>query len=332
VIYTMKDTKHEMNATRTDSLESGPGIVAPVSELIRTRPDIGTTGFAPSGKVSTHQFGTNRSVFSGRGMEFDESRIYQPGDDVKTIDWRVTARTGEVHTKLFREERERPVFVLLDCRHMMHFGTRVRFKSVLAAHIAAMLCWVGVDGGDRVGGFVLGQRGLRDFPATRNRTGMLAFMHAMSEATRTVEPDPSMEPSLSQAVRRMRHVCRPGTLAFIISDYSDLDDIAQGEIKRLSVHAHVTNILIYDQLDEALPYRGDYRISDGESVACLGQLGSKQRNEYASAFAERREQIESMSRKRAMAFHAMSTDVAPSTVLHPHRGKTSRRNLKRSSA
>lgn len=306
---------------KRNSQKPGTGIVATVAELIGTRPDIKATGFAPSGKVSTHQFGMNHSVFNGRGMEFDESRIYRPGDDFRTIDWRVTARTGEVHTKLFREERERPVFVLLDCRSMMHFGTRVRFKSVLAAHIAAMLCWVGVDGGDRVGGFILDQRGLRDYPATRNRTGMLAFLHAMSDATVTVEPAAVSETSLSRAVRRMRHVCQPGTLAFIVSDYSDMDDITEAEIKQLSMHAYVTNILVYDQLDEALPYRGDYRISDGEQVASLAQLGSAYRDAHALEFAHRREQIESMSRKRAMAFHALSTGAEPRSILHPHRSR-----------
>lgn len=299
------------------------GIVATVAELIATRPNIMATGFAPSGKVSTHQFGMNRSVFSGRGMEFDESRIYRPGDDFRTIDWRVTARTGKVHTKLFREERERPVFVLLDCRSMMHFGTRVRFKSVLAAQIAAMLCWVGVDGGDRVGGFILDQRGLRDYPATRNRNGMLAFLHAMSDATCPIEPAAVAETSLSHAVRRMRHVCRPGTLAFIISDYSDLDDITEAEIKRLSMHAYVTNILVYDQLDKVLPYRGDYRISDGEQVVSLAQLGSKYCHAHALEFTRRREQIEAMSRKRAMAFHAVTTDTEPASILHPHRPRFS---------
>jgi len=314
---------------KSHSQESATGVVASVAELIGTRPNIAATGFAPSGKVSTHQFGMNHSVFSGRGMEFDESRVYQPGDDIRTIDWRVTARTGEVHTKLYREERERPGFVLLDCRRMMHFGTRVRFKSVLAAQIAAMLCWVGVDGGDRVGGFVLDQRGIHDYPATRNRSGILAFMRAMSDATAKQAPAGVAEPSLSQAVRRMRHVCRPGTLAFIISDYSDLDEITQAEINRLSVHAHVTNILVYDQLDEVLPYRGDYRISDGEGVASLARLDSKYRNAHALAFTERRETIESMSRKRAMAFHALATSAEPVSILHPHRAQTSQSNFTR---
>jgi len=321
-----------MARTKAEAAQPSTGVVATMAELINMRPSRAATGFAPSGKVSTHQFGVNHSVFSGRGMEFDESRIYQPGDDVKTIDWRVTARTGEVHTKLFREERERPVFVLLDCRSMMHFGTRVRFKSVLAAQTAAMLCWVGIDGGDRVGGFVLGQTGLRDYPATRSTTGMLTFMHAMSEATLPTDAPAGAELPLSLAVRRMRHVCRPGTLAFIISDYSDLDDIALAEIKRLSAHAFVTNILVYDRLDEQLPQRGDYRISDGQQVVSLDQLGPKPFRHHAESFAWRRDQVELMSRRRAMAFHALSTSDDPRSILHPHRRQPAQLQRRRASA
>ncbi|MGA9575306.1 MAG: DUF58 domain-containing protein [Lysobacterales bacterium] len=294
------------------------GVNTSVEELIATRPDLSTSGFAPGGKVSTHQFGVNHSVFSGRGMEFDESRVYQPGDDVKTIDWRVTARTGEVHTKLFREERERPVFILLDCRRAMHFGTRVRFKSVLAAQTAAMLCWVGIDGGDRVGGFVLDQCGLRDFPATRSRTNMLGFMRAMSDATRSQE-SVAEELSLSQALRRLRLVCRTGTLVFIISDFDDLDEIALAEIKRLSLHAHVTNVLVYDPLDLELPARGDLKVSDGDRVLSLQQLGAQQRDSHTRDFAERRELLKNVSRKRAMAFHALPVSAEPKSILHPHR-------------
>ena len=128
-----------------------PGIEISPAELILARPDRAITGFAPGGRVSTHMWGANRSVFHGRGMEYAESRAYQPGDDIRTIDWRLTARSNEVHTKLFHEERERPVYLLLDLRAMMQFGTKNRFKAHLAAEIAAMLAWVGIDGGDRVG-------------------------------------------------------------------------------------------------------------------------------------------------------------------------------------
>ncbi len=302
------------------------GVVASVHELVRSRPNRAVTGFAPGGKVSTHQFGTNHSVFRGRGMEFDESRMYQPGDDNRSIDWRVTARTGKVHTKLYREERERPVFVLIDCRRMMQFGSRVRFKSVLAAHVASMLCWVGIDGGDRVGGFLLTPHGLKCFPASRSRTGMLTFLHAISNATHIDrQHDPSAqgtnepEPTLANALIRLRKVCLPGSLAFIVSDYSDFDASAEMELKRLSVHTHVSNLFIYDPLDAMLPERGDYRVSDGDQVLSLDNLGNVQRKSHEMAFENRKDRVAQLSRQRSMAFMTVSTADKPERVLHPHR-------------
>ena len=310
--------------------QSDHGVVASVHELVRTRPDRAVTGFAPGGKVSTHQFGTNHSIFRGRGMEFDESRAYQPGDDNRSIDWRVTAKTGKVHTKLYREERERPVFVLVDCRSMMQFGSRIRFKSVLAAQIASMLSWVGIDGGDRVGGFLLTPQGLKSFPPSRSRTAMLTFLHAISAATGmqsvhsnaselTGETERNAEPTLSQALLRLRKVCRPGSLAFVISDYSDFDDAAETELKRLSLHAHVSNLLVHDPLDALLPARGDYRISDGDGVLSLGQLDQAQRSAHEQAFETRKDRIAKLSRQRCMAFLPISTADDPECVLHPHR-------------
>lgn len=308
------------------------GIEASFPELIRARPDMNMTGFWPGGKVRTHQFGSNRSVFRGRGMEFDEARIYQPGDDVKTIDWRVTARTGTVHTKLFHEERERPVLVLVDCRSMMHFGTQVRFKSVMAAHVAAILCWVGIDSGDRVGGFLLDQKGLRGFPATRNRSGMLTFLNGISGATHTLAPGVDAELPLHLAIRRLRHVSRPGTLAFIVSDFCDLSEQTENELKRLSLRAQVANILVYDRLDEALPGHGDYRVSDGDAVIALSGLGDRQFRDYRSAFNNRREKLEALSRQRRMAFMSLATGDSPDDVLRLQRGHLSGQSLRRSAA
>ncbi len=315
------------------------GVVASVHELVRARPARAITGFAPGGKVSTHQFGTNHSVFRGRGMEFDESRMYQAGDDNRSIDWRVTARTGKVHTKLYREERERPVFVLIDCRRMMQYGSRVRFKSVMAAYVASMLCWVGIDGGDRVGGFLLTSTGLKCFPASRSRSGMLAFLPAISEATHIesqLSPfagnSDTKEPSLAHALIRLRNACLPGSLAFIVSDYNDFDTLAETELKRLCVHAHVTNLLVHDPLDAVLPAKGDYRVSDGEHVLSLGHLSEAQRIFHESAFELRKERVAQLSHQRSMAFLAVSTADKPESVLHPHRKHAARARAVRSAA
>lgn len=317
----------------TDNADN-TGLTAPFSTLVRSRPDRRTTGFAPGGKVRTHQFGTNRSVYRGRGMEFDEARIYQPGDDARAIDWRVTARTGKMHTKLFHEERERPVLILADLRASMHFGTRVQFKSVLAATSAAELAWVGIDGGDRVGGFILLPNGVRSFPATRNTSAMLRLLKALSEGTKPEDEagGETAELPLHSAVDRLRQVARPGTLVFIVSDFADFDERTERAIKRLSMHAHVTNVLVHDQLDAMLPH-GNQRISDGDHVTLLAALGRDSIEHYARAFRDRRERLERICRQRGMSFLAIPTSASARDVLAPHRkGASARQRPERNAA
>ncbi|OQP83563.1 hypothetical protein BTR14_22205 [Rhizobium rhizosphaerae] len=292
------------------------GIVATLPELVRVRPQRGLTGFAPSGRVATHQWGANRSIYRGRGMEFAESRLYQPGDDVKSIDWRVTARTGHVHTKLFQEERERPIVILTDMRSMMQFGTRNRFKSNLAAEVAAMMAWTGHDGGDRVGGLIMTRDGLRDFPAARTRRSVLGLLEALAQETRLERPS-GTEMTLAHALRRMRHRNRPGTLAFVISDFSDFGDEAETELRHLAVNAHVTNIQISDPFDAALPPRGG-RLTDGEHALAVSALGGRTLERYAQEFETRKERLERVSRRHGMVCHALQTPDDPSWILHPH--------------
>ena len=292
-----------------------PGIEITPAELIRARPDRALGGFAPGGRVGTHLWGANRSVFYGRGMEYAESRAYQPGDDIRTIDWRLTARSDEVHTKLFHEERERPVYLLLDLRNSMQFGTKARFKAHLAAEIAAMLAWVGLDGGDRVGGFILTRAGLLEFPAARTRRAMLAFLHAASEATRLDHPA-GAETGLPVALRKLRHVCRPGTLAFVVSDFADHGAEVERELRRLALRAHLTMICVFDALEACLPPQGG-RISDGAAVLSVAGLGGAALDRHATAFAARQAALARLARKAGIAWHAMDTAGDPRTLLFP---------------
>lgn len=309
----------------TDSTDL-TGIIATLPELIRIRPNKGVTGFAPAGKVSTHQWGSNYSVFKGRGMEFAESREYQVGDDVRNIDWRVTARTGKTHSKLFQEERERPVNLLVDMRAMMLFGTRVRFKSNLAASVAAQLAWVGHDGGDRVGGQILTRWGIADFRAARTRRAVLRFLEALSVQTE-LEPSTFSDNStrtgkplaLGEGIHRLRKTCRPGALVFIISDFSDFDDNTAKELVRLSATTHVTAIQISDALDQALPPQG--RVSDGQSVVALGNLSKAQRAAYATAYHYRCQQLAQTCQQHSIVLHQLQTDDEPTVILKPRRSR-----------
>ncbi len=300
------------------------GIVAELNELIRIRPSKAVTGFAPSGKVSTHQWGSNQSVFKGRGMEFAESRGYQIGDDVRNIDWRVTARTGKTHTKLFQEERERPVHLLVDMRPMMQFGTRVRFKSNLSAMVSAQLAWVGHDGGDRVGGHIVTSDGITDFRSARTRRAVLRFLEALSLNTHLTSDNENNKnqkqpPTLAQGIHRLRKSCRPGTLVFIVSDFSDFDEHTAKELVRLAKHTHVTAIQINDALDQSLPPQG--RLTDGQSVVALGALSKQQLALYEQAYQHRQQQLDKICRQNGIVLHHLQTSDDPSVVLKPRRTK-----------
>ncbi|MFG1478421.1 DUF58 domain-containing protein [Xanthobacter sp. V4C-4] len=308
------------------------GLVASLEELVAERPGENVGGFAPGGKVRTHQFGGHRSSFRGRGMEFDEVRAYQHGDDIRTIDWRVTARTGKAHTKLFQEERERPVLLLVDARRAMRFGTRDCFKSVLAARAAAVLTWVAIAGGDRVGGVVLTPLQLAAFRPERSRRRILHFVKAVAAATADGFGDEAeavaAEPALAEAIARLRAAARPGTLVFLASDFADFDAAAARELNRLAQASQVTAVFVHDPLEARLPPPGSYRVSDGAAVARLETGRSDLAAAYAARFAARRARIELFCRQHGMAFVPLETGQDAADLLHPERlgaGRPARR-------
>ena len=131
-----------------------------------------------AGKIRALQTGQYQSPFKGRGMEFDEARLYQAGDDVRSIDWRVTARTGKPHTKLYREERERAVILCVDYRAPMFFATRGAFKSVIAAKLAGILSWSASHNGDRLGGLIFSETTHQEI---RPQRGKLAVLHYLQQ-------------------------------------------------------------------------------------------------------------------------------------------------------
>jgi uncharacterized protein (DUF58 family) len=128
--------------------------------------------------IRSLQSGGYLSHFKGRGMEFDEARLYQHGDDIRSIDWKVTARTGKTHTKLFREEREKPVFISVDNRPAMQFATRGVFKSVQALKLAALLAWAAHHQGDRIGGQIFSSAGCQELKPQNGKHAVLHFLNA----------------------------------------------------------------------------------------------------------------------------------------------------------
>jgi uncharacterized protein (DUF58 family) len=238
------------------------GVAVQVDDLIALRFRAKPLELGATGRARETQVGPQMSRFRGRGMEFAESRAYQPGDDVRTIDWRVTARTGRPHTKLFQEERERPVILLVDLCASMFFGTRRAFKSVVACEAAALVAWAALARGDRIGALLVAGDGHRELKPAGGRRGVLRVLRALALLARHDTHRSSTEDDrLAEALERARHVARPGSLVVVISDFHGFGADAERHLTRLRQHNDVMACWITDALELAPPppgrsYRG----------------------------------------------------------------------------
>lgn len=241
--------------------------------------------FAPRA-VKSQLNGAERTRFRGRGMDFEEVRLYQAGDDVRSIDWRVTARTQVPHTKLYREERERPVFVLVDQRAPMFFGSQRCFKSVLAAHIGANLAWAALSNSDRIGGLVFGDAGQRDIRPRRSKHAVLELLHQLQEFNQQLRsPVASAETkSLSLIFNDARRMAKPGCALFIVSDFHDYDQACEQQLFELARHTDVTLVHVFDPLEKQLQSNSRLTVSDGVSRLQLPTDDPRFQQAYKTAY------------------------------------------------
>jgi uncharacterized protein (DUF58 family) len=275
------------------------------------------------GPIRAHRSGGYLSNFKGRGMEFDEVRPYMPGDDVRSLDWRVTARTGKTHTKLFREERERPVYVSVDYRQAMFFATRGMFKSVMAARLAALVAWSANRHGDRVGGQIFTANAHYD---VKPRTGKQAVLHLfkrladLSTPTGTPHDDVARTgSSLEEALIRLCRHARPGSLIFLLSDFRQLSPTAEFHLQRLARHCEVVLLFIYDRLESQLPHRGRYRLSDGRRELTVNAADERYRLGYQQKFRQRQEHLHHLALKYRMRLIPCQTTDDPVRILQTAR-------------
>jgi uncharacterized protein (DUF58 family) len=235
--------------------------------------------------------GTHISRIKGRGVDFEEFRAYQPGDDIRSIDWRVTARVGRPFTKVFREERERPVIIGVDQSHNMFFGSQVAFKSVVAAEAAAIICWTTVDNGDRVGGVVFGDTRQDLVKPRRSKRSALRFLNALAACNQELV-DKHLDrvddaACLRKALEQMYRITRPGSNVYLISDFNGWDEACASYVQQLALHNSMTCVLIYDALEENLPRPGVYSITDGQARSSLDTHLRSVREHYHKDFDRR---------------------------------------------
>ncbi|TSA38217.1 MAG: DUF58 domain-containing protein [Methylococcaceae bacterium] len=264
--------------------------------------------------ATNRQSGQYNAHFKGRGMAFDESRLYQPGDDIRSLDWRVTARTGKVHTKVFKEERERPIFLSIDNRAAMHFATRGVFKSVQAAKLAALLAWSAHHHGDRIGGQLFSEQQCLEFKPQNGQRAVLRLLNALSKPT----PAPTTRLDLSHALARLTHHAHPGSLVYILSDFRGLTDKTLTHIINLSHHCEVALLFIYDPLERQLPSQGQFHFTDELRTLLIDADDTLALNNYQQQFTQRVETLSQLARqKRISLLHCCTTDDPLTCLTQP---------------
>ena len=289
------------------------GIHVTLDELIQARLSAQRLRLAPRNSARAQRGGAHLSRFRGRGIDFDEVRVYQPGDDIRSMDWRVTARTGRPHAKVFREERERPVLFAVDLGASMQFGTRVAFKSVTAAKVAAFWAWCAARHGDRVGGVLLRDHASVEYKPRVGHAGVLQLLSAMAEPVRLSTSAP--EQGVAQMLQRLRSVAHPGSLIVWISDFQGLNAAHESALSELRRHSEVVAVQIYDDLEAQLPPPGRYNVSDGRQTLAFDAADPVLRSAYQQHFVQHTQELQKMLNALSIRVMRIATHDDTYTLL-----------------
>ncbi|NQY63650.1 MAG: DUF58 domain-containing protein [Alteromonadaceae bacterium] len=324
---TQKSTSQDASKILSGILSDG--IHLNINELIQYQNKSALINLTPRKNLHGHLLGNYLARSKGSGMEFDEVRHYQTGDDIRAIDWRVTARTGKTHTKLFREEVERPVLIATDLTSSMLFGSQLLFKSVQAAHIAALVAWHAKSRGDRVGGIVFNQIQHQELKPRSRQHGVLHYLHALKQINNNgvnlVKQNKSQKQealkyrtehrtnnrtehnkghetdnptfdmnnetiAFEQNCARIRQLAKPGSLVYLITDANNINQESLRHLTHISRHCELIICLISDPLEHQLP-------------------ASKQRLNVAVTDGVNRQQLTLGDKKTALDYRQLSQQL-----------------------
>ncbi|MEM8868007.1 MAG: DUF58 domain-containing protein [Verrucomicrobiota bacterium] len=225
-----------------------------LEELVLLKADAHGFSFLPTQPIQSLLAGRHASRLRGRGLAFEELRHYNQGDDVRTIDWKATARLRAPHVRVYSEERERPVLLVVDQRTPMYFGSRRSMKSVVAAELAALGAWRTLQAGDRVGGLVFNEESIVEIRPQRSQARVLQLLHEVSacnkELTTTdaISGDVTLNRALESALRLAKH----DHLIILVSDLDGADSETKRIATQLARHNDVLIIAVYDPLGASL--------------------------------------------------------------------------------
>lgn len=265
----------------------------------------------PPGKsLWSQRLGQHHSRQLGRGMDFSEVRQYQAGDDIRAIDWRVTARTGKPHTKLFSEEREKPIVLLVDLSPSLFLGSQLLFKSVQVAHMASLIAWLSVAQQDRVGAVIDTGRDLVELKPTARTKGALGLIQALvTQHAKGLNEEKHESWSLTQPLQALNRLCPKGSEIILLSDFTRMTPDDESALSRLTQHNRVRMVHISDPLEHGQThFRGTELVSSTKGSHWLDFASKPTRAGIAAAFEQKRHYLTQLALTMGISFSALSSD------------------------
>lgn len=266
-------------------------------------------------RLNSTQAGQHLSRHFGRGMEYAESRRYQTGDDIRTIDWKVTARTQKTHTKLFSAEKERQVLLCIDLRSPMFFATKGVFKSVQAALLGSCLGWRSVHNGDRLGGIVFTDSSTNEFKPALGKRGLLPICHCLADQFNK-DIELTQSPTMENALKALDQVATTGGLISIISDFRGLTQPAKDLLIKISRRSDINLCFIYDKFERSLPKNSSLPLTNGLSEIFLNTGNKSVMDKHHQMFLERYNNVKSLEKYSRINFVECSTEDDYLSILH----------------
>lgn len=227
-------------------------------------------------------FGEHKSPFKTKGLDFQEVRVYQPGDDIRLIDWKITAKHNKPYTKLYTDEKEQQIFIIADMRSHMQFATKGVFKSVLVAKSGAFISFLAENKNDKIGFCIIQDDKIECALPQMGKETVISFVEALDRAG-TISLDAKEEMTLLQVLSKSEKFVRRGAMVFVISDFVDFDQECEAIIKRMSKKATCSLVHVYDEIEKKFP-KGVLPITNGKDILFVDTKEAKFQKKYEQSY------------------------------------------------
>ncbi|HLT14213.1 MAG TPA: DUF58 domain-containing protein [Marinobacter sp.] len=287
--------------------------------LVRLQADARALKLPAARQARGRQAGLRQSRQRGRGMTFAEVRQYQPGDDIRSIDWRVTARRQSPHTKLYEEERERPVLLIADLGPTLFFASTGAYKQARCAQVTALLAWLALWAGDQVGGLVFNNQTLEVLRPARRKKSLLRLLDTLAHQQHQPGLPPSLSPldgpGLNTALAEARRVAHTGSRIFVISDFMTINHDTVSLLGALARHNNVSALRIMDPLEKELPSSGRFAVAGPDGPVWFDAANPGFQRAWQEKVTNHEQQLRECFRTSGVQAATIMTDDNPAETL-----------------